>query len=412
MAYSPNSPVTVPIELTGIARLLGHNGSDVRGVYLSENINMWARYKPVHASDPFDNNNGAGDNNNYGIDYSAIEDSTTVMTMAGEGMCRWEYERPRGGANSPFRLGDFRGYYHNVVCPLQIVMPTEVVEMSASSGGVEVRMEEYIPAWNENYGLRVSQVLSKYGSYYLTAVLSQNGVVKATYMSDSSWGSGNYDARELSFRGIDDIGLTYGEFHVDVFLSSGSRAVSLEVKDGESHRDLIYKPDTVLTTIYANLMVLELFSSTIIRHGSSTYIRYDINTIIWTIGIPQIQEFWNRYYQHSGLTAEWKIQIYVEDALDQNQNYVTHEWLDVTDWATLADTLSPSYTDMDVSQSDFPIKMEYFYADYEQGLPGSHEYRLRLLLHVKRNGVVQREYDIERYTFDVPINGRDVEIYN
>lgn len=81
------------------------------------NISMWSRYKPMRIKadfiNLFENGNWKGTDGQCGIDFSgAILTNYTevvgkVTSASNNG---WVYDRPTGNANSPLRLGDFRGY--------------------------------------------------------------------------------------------------------------------------------------------------------------------------------------------------------------------------------------------------------------------------------------------------------------
>ena len=111
------------IKVSEVKSVLGESTTDVGALCKSQKINMWSRYKPVHiANTPFPDRSSdwwLGSNLDCGIVarvvslYSDIKDAQTADTLNG-----WAYQRPYGGAISPYRLADFGLYYHNAESPI------------------------------------------------------------------------------------------------------------------------------------------------------------------------------------------------------------------------------------------------------------------------------------------------------
>lgn len=78
----------------------------------SAKINKWAKYKPVAYPQPFTDNYPnwwKGFNGLCGISNFGLSDVKLILSYYKEGNF-WLYTPPKGGAQEPFRLGDFRGY--------------------------------------------------------------------------------------------------------------------------------------------------------------------------------------------------------------------------------------------------------------------------------------------------------------
>lgn len=79
---------------------------------------MWAKYKPTCYPSPFPDDWYKAKNGNYGINItvdnrvSSWNNLVAEYSKANNGYINI-YNRPTGGANAPYRLGDFRGYNHN-----------------------------------------------------------------------------------------------------------------------------------------------------------------------------------------------------------------------------------------------------------------------------------------------------------
>lgn len=117
IVYDPNNPVKAPVVLTSVARLLNNTSiKDVGRLCISENINKWAKYKPINHTELFMLKNeqfrgSATDVANkiiYGLKVGAPTTWTDLHSAD------YEYVgRPKGGQFSPYRMSDFIDYFHN-----------------------------------------------------------------------------------------------------------------------------------------------------------------------------------------------------------------------------------------------------------------------------------------------------------
>ena len=119
---------TSNISTTLVANTLGTSTRDVGSLCTSENINKWAKYKPI------DNDTVAYDTNTWLNSAYANEDGKCGLNInpvrIETGDMRWTFKTMRDQYNDPtqwqyikaskaFRLGDFRGYQHDAVCPVR-----------------------------------------------------------------------------------------------------------------------------------------------------------------------------------------------------------------------------------------------------------------------------------------------------
>lgn len=94
----------VNISITYVRNALAAAYSDIGSLCLYVNINKWSKKKPVRGAWP-----ESGDGK-YGFDL----------------LNNWAYNKPRGTANNePFRLGDFRGYEHNLTLAFPSIQSRE-----------------------------------------------------------------------------------------------------------------------------------------------------------------------------------------------------------------------------------------------------------------------------------------------
>lgn len=144
----PNSNISVSM----VKAELGAATNDVGQLCIHPNVNKWSRWKPV--ANPKIGNMTASDyaavytgvevsnNGNYGLTIPDVVRTTSINSVpaAIEDACAnsWEYRKPMGGVNEPFRLGDFRNYYHQAVPPIQCTAPALTI-----LGATENRLSIY-----------------------------------------------------------------------------------------------------------------------------------------------------------------------------------------------------------------------------------------------------------------------------
>lgn len=155
MSYnSENGIISAPVSIDDVKRALGESSNDLATLCKSENINIWSKYKPISCKGEFKEypiredsdeivtssyskytcvvrcgmnipmdtyknlrNKYGGEgfaikacgelhkNNVYGVDGVDKDASTNSHTIYASGK-----HFPKGGTNSPYRLGDFRNY--------------------------------------------------------------------------------------------------------------------------------------------------------------------------------------------------------------------------------------------------------------------------------------------------------------
>lgn len=121
------------ISLSDIRDTLQTATNDIAALCKHFDVNKWAKYKPINCPGLTESDVLAGafwpqglqDDNFYrqwGLNlrpYGNYPDFTPEQQG-------WGYDKPQGGDNSPYRLGDFRGYYHDAICPFDVVFPEKI----------------------------------------------------------------------------------------------------------------------------------------------------------------------------------------------------------------------------------------------------------------------------------------------
>ena len=137
MGYS-NGIITAPVSVYDIRNAVSHSSGDIGTLISNGSINKWAKYKPVRnasidtVSGQWDYNNnrwltsatwwkGSG---NCGLSVQAFTEFGNSLSTPGtfmykliNGQLPWDYQRPGGGSQQPFRFQDFAQYNRNAIAP-------------------------------------------------------------------------------------------------------------------------------------------------------------------------------------------------------------------------------------------------------------------------------------------------------
>lgn len=170
---------TTNITTSLVGTTIGSASRDVGTLCSASLINKWSKYKPViYPSITTTGNWWKAVDGNCGLsipEYSNINNLVTAITNG----VTWNYNKPTGGASSPYRLGDFRGYEHGSAnpvsdynCPSESYTAIEggVITISFINGNVVVDgnlVLADIPSVNQCYiGLAIK---NNYGYKYVTS---------------------------------------------------------------------------------------------------------------------------------------------------------------------------------------------------------------------------------------------------
>lgn len=113
----PTANITTKI----VRNLLNEDTNNVGLLCISPNVNMWSKRKPVRNSDVNIAESDVGKTSDgwWGLLLPAYSGDDTKLTT---------YKKPRGGSSEPYRLGDFRGYYHNAQIPIVLSSAPDEIE--------------------------------------------------------------------------------------------------------------------------------------------------------------------------------------------------------------------------------------------------------------------------------------------
>lgn len=146
-----NGIITPPISIDDVKSVLGESSNDVATLCKSPNINKWSKNKPIKHNCLFKPTEAQKKEVNYGISNipyyrllgkmtqdvinGSMQNATNISTLDTR-IEPWHYQQPIGGYASPYRLGDFDGYFANASAPIGAITETEI--NSSLSGKVSV----------------------------------------------------------------------------------------------------------------------------------------------------------------------------------------------------------------------------------------------------------------------------------
>lgn len=162
MAYS-NGIVTKPVNTSDVCSAIGEDKHRIGFLCVHENINIYSKHKPMRFATLVELTTANKKSAKYGYRIPTRVQGTTIMnyfTAASTPSAwtpsssdapyvlmknGWWYERPQGGENSPYRLGDFNGYNHKTnnnqyFCR---VLQKDTLETDGISYGFDVDVVEF-----------------------------------------------------------------------------------------------------------------------------------------------------------------------------------------------------------------------------------------------------------------------------
>lgn len=174
MAVLPQTGITTML----VRNTLGEDTNNAGELCCSPKINMLSRCKPVRS--PADS---IASNPNWwktGNGMCGIK-IPTLSTIRNVTETNWEYERPRGTRDEPFRMGDFRGYNHNAIPDLcsgkKADMEVDVFGTKEFTIGQQTPLE----AGSLQAGDFNGSIL---GDYYFTVLIEDNDLHTVCHSAD------------------------------------------------------------------------------------------------------------------------------------------------------------------------------------------------------------------------------------
>ena len=89
---------------------LGASTNDVGRLCIHPNVNKWSKWKPVSFAKVTPISNMDLQSTNYGLPLKQFTTLDALITYYRANPIKFEYQKPKGGALSPYRITDFNGY--------------------------------------------------------------------------------------------------------------------------------------------------------------------------------------------------------------------------------------------------------------------------------------------------------------
>lgn len=130
MAVLPASAVTI----SEVASALGTTSKSLTTLCKSDAINQWSKNKPIAYNTLYPITQSQRQEKNWGLTGNSAHTAPNMILLVdaanGVGV---EYAKPTGKLNSPCRLGDFRGYYHQAMNPCESHFSSNTTAFTSSS---------------------------------------------------------------------------------------------------------------------------------------------------------------------------------------------------------------------------------------------------------------------------------------
>jgi hypothetical protein len=136
-----NGIITAPVSIDDVKTILGIASNDLATLCQSTKINMWARFKPVNYPSVIPLVDYQWIDCNFGIKnipvWSSVKamlswiDNPSVENAPGNlayNATMYQYDGPKGGMSSPYRLSDFLNYFHGSKSPIGPCLSNSVDE--------------------------------------------------------------------------------------------------------------------------------------------------------------------------------------------------------------------------------------------------------------------------------------------
>lgn len=246
MSYISNV-IVAPVSIHDVQSALGTGKQDLGELCTHQNVNRWAKYKPVEkdlitTTPQLDSNNRwadsatwwKGTNGNCGITFTTYSTVASARSAIITGLNVWNYTKPSGGLTAPFRLTDFNQYYHTAPCPTTSVGASDA---QLKAGAILTVM--VATSIDDDLSLKLNHVGSLTDYYYLAALFTSSGTLALLHTSSKKVGDYNsgetvsieipYNNGSYGYQGKLSEGTTYKCF---VMMSSVAYTCATSAQNG------------------------------------------------------------------------------------------------------------------------------------------------------------------------------------
>lgn len=140
MAALPSSNISV----TMVKQAIGSGSNDVGTLCTHPNINKWSKWKPVSFNKPSGITLTELQSIKFGMVLITSNTPSNLLSAINNNGYDVKYQKPTGGASSPYRLGDFRNYHHDSVIPLGTSIAQGVVNKVKKGSAYYKNLDYYM----------------------------------------------------------------------------------------------------------------------------------------------------------------------------------------------------------------------------------------------------------------------------
>ena len=116
MAQIPSTSVSMDTIKSTLTSYGGSVSNDLLSFFTSgAKINIWSKWKPIIIPADFVDSEASMKSYNWGISIPSTYDLNAAYN--GSSLSDWKHTLPTGGANAPYRIGDFRNYRPDATSP-------------------------------------------------------------------------------------------------------------------------------------------------------------------------------------------------------------------------------------------------------------------------------------------------------
>jgi len=212
MAYdSTTKVITAPVSFYDVQRCLATSKNGLKDFCTHPGINKWSKCKPVINNSIFTAAEPLwwkGDNGKCGLTIPEYSTLAALIAAYDAGAITWPYQQPIGGSSSPFRLTDFKNYFHGATSPL--------LNWSCSEFGLNLYADSTIGGnmqtrFIDGNDLSIADI-ANYANWYFGVVIT-NGTVTRSGSSPTTLVNTGFSAQ------VPTTGIPIGEYKVYPFIS-------------------------------------------------------------------------------------------------------------------------------------------------------------------------------------------------
>lgn len=222
MAYN-NNVITAPVSINDVKQVLNANSYDLGTLCIESSINMWAKKKPEGVAsglqsmpvailtDAMRQLNGYGIRTLYQNGYGSLSSLVTALRNNSV-RSMFEYIKPSGGINSPYRLTDFNGYYHGAQPPIWSPYNSGDTLRVNGDGTLQLYYYTNVNGSDMELGLkdlRFSQDANTFANYYFGILIWDDSTRYFGATQDHKMGSSWQEGLDVTLKGVTQDNHTY-----------------------------------------------------------------------------------------------------------------------------------------------------------------------------------------------------------